>query len=184
MMEVGCPSTFIDWIERSSPRLWRLARRRIPAFLRSRFGPEDVVQSVYRTFFRRYQAGQFGVRTGDDLDGLLTVFTLRKCASYFTHHMAMARTPLLEVPIAPDRVSEWTDLAREAAIAEVVTRTVEGFTSTQQAVLGLTLEGCSARRIAIELETPIRTIHRIRKRFLSRLLDAFAPESECFNARP
>jgi hypothetical protein len=42
-------------------RLLLLVRRRLSQRLASRFGPEDVLQSVFRTFFRRAQQGQFSL---------------------------------------------------------------------------------------------------------------------------
>ena len=40
-------------------RLVALARRRISQRLNSRLDPEDVVQSVFRTFFERAKEGRF-----------------------------------------------------------------------------------------------------------------------------
>ena len=40
-------------------RLMALARRRISQRLASRVDPEDIVQSVFRTFFGRVKAGEF-----------------------------------------------------------------------------------------------------------------------------
>src|SRR5262245_18476432 len=52
---------------RFASRLIALARRELDTRLRRKLDPEDVVQSVYRSFFGRYQAGQFDLATWDDL---------------------------------------------------------------------------------------------------------------------
>ena len=44
----------------------------------SRFDPEDVVQSVFRTFFRRASQGLYDVPPGEELWQLLLVIALNK----------------------------------------------------------------------------------------------------------
>jgi len=63
--------------------------------------PEEVVQSVYRSFFARYQAGQFTVANWDSLWGLLAVITLRKCANQGEHWQAARRNIGQEVQPTP-----------------------------------------------------------------------------------
>src|SRR5262249_17325193 len=46
-------------VARYSERLLVLARRQLPTCIRSRVDPEDVVQSVYRSFFQRLHQRQF-----------------------------------------------------------------------------------------------------------------------------
>src|SRR6266699_1837379 len=59
-------------------RLMALARRRISQRLASRVDPEDIVQSVFRTFFGRLKAGQFEIADQDDLCKLLVQITVHK----------------------------------------------------------------------------------------------------------
>jgi hypothetical protein len=48
-----------EFCEQYGALMQRLADKRLPAGLRRRFGPEDVVQSACRTFLRRAQGGEF-----------------------------------------------------------------------------------------------------------------------------
>lgn len=48
-----------ELVDRYTRRLLELARRQLPERVRRRVDPEDVVQSVYRSFFRRLNDGQF-----------------------------------------------------------------------------------------------------------------------------
>src|ERR1051326_9470242 len=57
--------------DRYVERLHALARRRISQRLSSRVDPEDIVQSVFRTFFGRLKEGQFKIDDQDDLCRLL-----------------------------------------------------------------------------------------------------------------
>ncbi len=57
--------------DRYASRLVALARRQISHRLASRLDPEDVVQSVFRSFFGRVKAGKFRIEEQDDLGKLL-----------------------------------------------------------------------------------------------------------------
>ncbi len=60
-------------------RLIGLARSRLSENVRAKTDPEDVVQSVFRSFFTRQADGQFELATWNDLWSLLATITLRKC---------------------------------------------------------------------------------------------------------
>ena len=64
---------------RYTGRLIGLARSRLNARLRQKEDPEDVVQSVLRSFFTRHADGQFDLEGWDSLWSLLATITLRKC---------------------------------------------------------------------------------------------------------
>jgi RNA polymerase sigma factor (sigma-70 family) len=66
--------------------LERLADRNLAQGLRRRFGPEDVVQSACRTFFRRAQAGEFEISDEDALWRLLCAITLTKLRQQVRFH--------------------------------------------------------------------------------------------------
>jgi RNA polymerase sigma-70 factor (ECF subfamily) len=72
-------------------RLIALARRRINQRLASRIDPEDVVQSVFRTFFHRAQQGQFRIADQDELSKLLVRITLHKTLRQVAFHQAAKR---------------------------------------------------------------------------------------------
>src|SRR5262245_5432615 len=60
-------------------RLIGLARSRLDKGLGRKVDPEDIVQSVYKSFFRRHAAGEFDFSNWDRLWGLLAVIAVRKC---------------------------------------------------------------------------------------------------------
>src|SRR5581483_7579718 len=64
--------------QRFAQRLIGLARTHLDSWIRQKEDPEDVVQSVYKSFFARYGEGQFRVANWNDLWSLLTLITLRK----------------------------------------------------------------------------------------------------------
>ena len=83
-------------VERYFDRLMVLARRRIGQRLVSRVDPEDIVQSVFRTFFVRLKDGQFVFQDEDDLCKLLMRITLHKTLRQVAFHKAAKRDPNLE----------------------------------------------------------------------------------------
>jgi len=63
----GEQEAIVTFWNRYGPMLERLADRNLAQGMRRRFGPEDIVQSACRTFFRRAQAGEFEIPSEDSL---------------------------------------------------------------------------------------------------------------------
>lgn len=79
--------------DRYVDQLIALARRRISQRLASRIDAEDIVQSVFRTFFQRAREGQFHVEDPDDLCKLLARITVHKTFRQIAHHKRAKRDP-------------------------------------------------------------------------------------------
>jgi len=65
------PGFEAELVERYTQRLLALARRQLPERVRSRVDAEDVVQSVYRSFFRRLNEDRFSFADSHDVWRLL-----------------------------------------------------------------------------------------------------------------
>ena len=76
---------------RYADRLRTLAARKASADLKRRVDAEDIVQSVFRTFFRRAAGGQYDAPTGDELWRLFLVIGLNKIRKLGPHHTAAKR---------------------------------------------------------------------------------------------
>ena len=76
---------------RYAKRLQALAKSQTAPVLAPRFDPEDVVQSVFRTFFRRVGEGQYDVPEGEELWKLLLVISLNKVRALGNFHRAEKR---------------------------------------------------------------------------------------------
>lgn len=72
-------------------RLTQLARSKTSDQLRLQVDSEDIVQSVFRTFFRRAADGQYNIPEGDQVWRLLLVISLNKIRSLATFHRADKR---------------------------------------------------------------------------------------------
>ncbi len=76
---------------RYAGRLRSLAAAKAGSALAARFDPDDIVQSVFRTFFRRAAAGEYVVPDGDELWKLFLVIGLNKVRAVAAHHKAAKR---------------------------------------------------------------------------------------------
>jgi len=76
---------------RYAGRLLGLAAARTSPAVQTRLDPEDIVQSVFRTFFRRAALGEYEVPAGDELWKLFLVIGLCKIRTAAVHHTAAKR---------------------------------------------------------------------------------------------
>src|SRR5512135_2484218 len=76
---------------RYAERLRALAARQSSPGLAARVDPEDIVQSVFRTFFRRAVEGQYDVPEGEEIWKLLLVIALHKIRGVGSYHRAARR---------------------------------------------------------------------------------------------
>jgi RNA polymerase sigma-70 factor (ECF subfamily) len=163
---------------RFADRLIALARSRLDGQLRAKVDPEDVLQSVYKSFFVRYAAGQLDPLDWDGLWTLLTVITLRKCGRWRQRFQTGKRCVNAEVSLqmpASASGSGWQPPGHEPTPAEaaMLTETVEdllrGLEGRDRSIATLALQGHSAREISTQLNRPERTVFRVLARIKSRL---------------
>jgi DNA-directed RNA polymerase specialized sigma24 family protein len=162
-------------VRRLTGRLVSIARGRLAPQNRARFCPEDVVQSVYRTFFRRYPPGRLRDLGSDSLARLLGVITARKCATYHARHAAESRDASAEVRLDGDPPGPAPDPASDAAARDAVEHVVAGFDPAYRPLLDRLLAGTPTAQVAAQLGVPERTAYRVRERLERRLTAAFFP---------
>src|SRR5262249_34257871 len=85
-----------ELFQRYAARLIALAHQRLSAKLAARVDAEDVVQSVYGSFFAGARAGRFVLQQSGDLWRLLVAITLHKVRRQVHHHTARKRSINLE----------------------------------------------------------------------------------------
>lgn len=161
----------------------RLADKHLPAGLRRRIGPEDVVQSACRTFLRRAQVGEFQLADSDDLWRLLCAITLTKVREQARFHLRQRRGLDREVdptPASPDTSgSIWHPAApgptpgEAAEFADQFQQLIAGLDEEERQVVDLKLQECTNEEVASRLGISERTVRRIVKRLQSRLAQTF-----------
>jgi RNA polymerase sigma-70 factor, ECF subfamily len=185
-LRAGDEGAAAEVFARYAHRLIALARGRLDSRLRQKVDPEDVVQSVWRSFFTRYADGQFDLATEGNLWGMLAVITARKCGRKVAQFHGPHRDVRKEVP--PPLVSEgadagWAAYARDptpheaAVLADTLEHFMRELSEQERRTLELHLQGYTAAEIGADLgrsEYTVRwALKRIRKR-LRHLRDADA----------
>jgi RNA polymerase sigma-70 factor (ECF subfamily) len=166
--------------------LIRLAREQLDGLVRQKVDPEDIVQSVYRSFFCRHGAGQFDLAGWDGLWGLLTLMTVRKCAEHAEHFRAARRDVRREVNLpAEDQARAVLELlAREptppeaAGLTDLLGQWLGGFERHEQAILTLHLQGYTLLEISAQVGRARRTVQRTIERGRKRLQRLHADTEE------
>jgi RNA polymerase sigma-70 factor (ECF subfamily) len=170
-------------VERFTRRLIGLARSQLADRFQHRVDPEDVIQSVYKSFFLRYADGALGPEGWDGLWGLLTRITVRKCADRVRHLRAECRDLAREATPADD-LAPWRDVAgreptpEEAVVlAETVERLLRGLEGDERGIAELSLQGYTTQEISAALGRAERSVRRLRERVRKRLERLQAEES-------
>ena len=164
---------------RYSQRLVSLAEQHLSHRLAARLDSEDVVQSVFRTFFRRCARGEFRIDNSDELWRLLVQITLRKARAQARHHTAKVRDVNTE---ARGGVAAWLMQApaqepspdEAAALVDQIEKLLQGLPALYRDLLQLRLEGHSVIAAAARLGVSRRTVHRALSLLQDRLVRSAA----------
>jgi RNA polymerase sigma factor (sigma-70 family) len=149
---------------RYAQRLTGLAEQHLSRKLAARLDGADVVQSVFRTFFRRTNAGEFRIDSSDELWHLLVRITLRKARAYGRRHTAGVRDVSAEAPggeaLLVEAVAHEPGPAEAAALVDQMEELLRGLPVIYCDLLQLRLEGHTASETAARLGVSRRTVHR------------------------
>ncbi len=168
---------------RFARRLLGLAALHLQHQLRAKVDPEDVVQSAWKSFFRRQAAGALDLTSWDSLWSLLMRITLRKCAKRAHHFQAGRRDVRREAAAegpegdAPEAAARDATPFETAVLIELVEHLFRGLKDRECQMLQQSLEGYTApeigSRVGVSERSVYRLLDRIRRR-LERLNDADA----------
>ncbi len=156
-----------DLFQRFAERLLGVARVQIAARLRHKVEPEDVVQSVFKSFFLK--TDRLEISNWDSLWGLLTLITVRKCIKHIEREQAARRDARREISLTTKNNDEWPLVDREplpeegAMLAELMEEMLAEFDPDDGAVLEMSLQGHGAVEISARLGRAERTVRRLRE---------------------
>jgi len=148
-------------------RLVRLASQRINQRFQAKIDPEEVVQSVFVSFFQRNAAGAFQFDDWNDLWCLLVKITVRKCSTRVSGFMTAKRD--VSVERSPKSKTDGSSMVlrspdpnpQEIAIFnESLDQLFDLLTPLQQEIVTLRLQGCSKVEISQKIGRTERTIYR------------------------
>jgi RNA polymerase sigma-70 factor (ECF subfamily) len=159
--------------DRYSERLVRLADRHLSTKLSGRVDGEDVVQSVFRTFFRREAAGEFHIDGSAQLWQLLVRITILKARAKARYHTAGVRDAGAEHPAADGFDAAAPDPGPDEAVILVdqIDALLRDLPPLYAQVLGLRLQGRPVTEVADELGVSRQTVHRALNLLQDRLSD-------------
>jgi RNA polymerase sigma factor (sigma-70 family) len=163
--------------ERFANRLIALARRHLDGRLRGKVDPEDVMQSVFKSFLRLQREEAVVLRGWDDLWSLLTVIALRKCGHRLAHYLAARRDIRRESapPAQGDEEAAWEAIAREptpleaAMLGDTLEQLLRPLELRDQQLVALALQGYTREEIAKQLDCTKRTVFRIIERLRGQM---------------
>lgn len=162
-------------VNRYMERLWEAARKRISLRFASRVDPDDVVQSVFRTFFVRNKKGEFVIHDDDDLCKLLMRITINKTLRQIAKQRAGKRNPEREIGQGPDSGDCLQDISgreptadEELAFLDHLEHFLGKLSPQERDILEMRLQGHSNEDIAQKLGVYDRKIRRVIERIRKR----------------
>ncbi|MFM7129024.1 MAG: RNA polymerase sigma factor [bacterium] len=154
-------------------RLIGLTMRKSGADLARQVDPEDIVQSVFRTFFRRVGDGQYDVPEGEDIWKLLLVIALNKIRAVATYHKAAKRDiRRTEGNVPPEIYASFSDNRDEVALVSlrmVIDEMMEDLLEVNRQIVFMRIEGFELAEIAARVHRSKRTVERVLQDFRNRL---------------
>jgi RNA polymerase sigma-70 factor (ECF subfamily) len=160
---------------RYAQRLRALAEAQCSPDLTRRVDVEDIVQSVFGSFFRGANKGYYEVPAGDELWKLLLVIALNKIRTKGAFHRAakrdVRRTVAGEAALQGLRASDTDDDAEYAFLQLAIAEALEKLPSQHKAMLELRIEGYEVAEIAQKTQRSKRTVERILQEARNKLSD-------------
>jgi RNA polymerase sigma-70 factor (ECF subfamily) len=158
---------------RYAQRLLALAEAQSAPDLARRVEPEEIVQSVFRTFFRRASEGHYAVPDGEEIWKLLLVIALNKVRTAGAFHRAAKRdVRRSKGGEAFERAVEAGSGRDEAALTVlrlVVEELLEGVPAPHRRMIELRIEGFEVSEIAGQVQRSKRSVERVLQDFRTRL---------------
>ncbi|MCA9264914.1 MAG: sigma-70 family RNA polymerase sigma factor [Planctomycetales bacterium] len=159
--------------ERYAQRLIELARRKTSLTYKSRFDAEDVVQSVFRSFFRRAQEGIYDVPGSGELWQLLLVLSLNKIRRLALHHTRQkrdVRNTLTSDKLSPEFLQAETTTGLDV-LRLVVDEVIGELPDFHQQIIQDRIEGHEVAEIANRVGRSKRTVERVLQQFRQMLAE-------------
>lgn len=168
---------------RYAQRLCALAEREIGRRLSRRVGADDVVQSVFRTFFRRTAAGEFVIDHSGSLWQLLARITLNKVRRQGEYHRAGKRNvasedSAVDLPTCPDVFAHDPGPDEAAMLADEIENALNGLKANEAEMFQLALQGYTTPELAARFSCSRWTVRRVLDRIGYCLEQRFSHRNE------
>jgi len=160
---------------RYAQRLRALAESQCSPELIRRVDIEDIVQSVFGSFFRRASKGYYDVPAGEELWKLLLVIALNKIRNKGAFHRAakrdVRRTVTVEEALQDLQASDADADAEYAFLQIAIAEALDRLPAQHKTMLELRIEGYEVAEIAQKTGRSKRTVERILQEAREKLRD-------------
>jgi RNA polymerase sigma-70 factor (ECF subfamily) len=158
--------------QRYAERLRALTRSKFSPDLAGRVDDDDIVQSVFGSFFRGVNNGSYDVPAGEELWNLFLVITVNKIRAKGAHHRAAKRD--VRHTAGGEGIDQAPDvLASEGQACAFLKMSVEEALQRvpreQEKVIRLRMEGYEVEEIAKAVGRSKRTVERLLQEGRTRL---------------
>lgn len=163
---------------RYAQRLQRLADAQTDPRIALQVDPEGIVQSVFRTFFRRVSDGHYDVIASDELWKLFLVIALNKIRNTAAHHRAAKRNPIGVASLDENMLATVGEQDQQALVALRLTiqEILQEVPEAQRRIVLLRIEGFEVQEIADQVGRSKRSVERLLQEFRNRLRAVIEPQ--------
>lgn len=164
---------------RYADRLLALARARCPQDLARLVDADDIVQSVFRRFFRGVQRGAITLPKDEELWKVLLVITLNRIRTEGAFQHAAKRDVRLTAGAAMDEFPQKKNAERDAAYLTLrlsIAEALEKLIPAHREIVELRIAGYEVADIARQTRRSQRTIERVLQGFRHALKTLLAEE--------
>lgn len=167
---------------RYAQRLRDLAKAQCSADLAKVVEPDDIVQSVFGSFFRAAREGVYQLPDGEELWKLFLVISLNKIRARARYHGAARRDLARTVAGAGFDITLETvataDEAAETLLQMTVDEALDRLPPQHRQAIRLRVEGYEVAEIASRIGRSLRSTERLLQESRERLADLLTPDEE------
>ncbi len=173
-LRAGEESAYVEFWKQFGAMLEAVANKHLSSRLQRRIGPDDLVQSVCRTFFRRVTDGQFQFDDSDSLWRLLCTITVNKARRVARNQNRQKRSLNNERELeAGDNKADANMLSPsdQAELADQVLAMLSSVSEQECQILDLKLQRFTNDEIAEQVGCSERSVRRILKNMQVRWIE-------------
>jgi RNA polymerase sigma-70 factor (ECF subfamily) len=183
-LRAGDKEAAAEVFRRFVTRLIALASHQFEARLRGKADPEDVVQSVYKSFFRRDDRLPYKLSDWEALWALLAAITVRKCRDRREFWRAARRDPNREAASGHDPEAEaWWEAVEKGPtplqatiLADTLEQLLRPLDPRDRVIAEMSFQGYTADEIADRCDCSERTVRRVMTRIRTRIREIEAAD--------
>lgn len=149
-------------------RLVSLAKSRLSSSVQARFDPEDIVQSAFRSFFRKIDTKELVLEDSAGLWRLLAAITINKTRKRLEFELALKRNPVREI-LASELAATSPSPEDALMLGDEVGAFLHGLSDRDRQVVESRLLGMRIETISADVSVSQATVRRILERASTEL---------------